>query len=94
MAFPALTIGEDEKTVEIDPISQLEITERIHKEGLQVVGWYHSHPVFCVSFFRFSDSFLQPDPSLRDIENQTNFQLLYRCNSSKMEPFIGAINGS
>lgn len=45
--------------VEMDPMSQHEATLRIEQHGLAVVGWYHSHPVF------------QPDPSVRDIENQS-----------------------
>uniref|UniRef100_A0A6B2LEF3 MPN domain-containing protein n=1 Tax=Arcella intermedia TaxID=1963864 RepID=A0A6B2LEF3_9EUKA len=79
-AFPAQSCGDDRFNVEIDPISQLEVTQKIQKQNMQVVGWYHSHTTFV------------PDPSVRDIENQTNFQLLYHCEKSSMHPFIGIIN--
>ena len=42
----------------------------------QVVGWYHSHPTF------------KPNPSEKDIENQENFQALFRDEGTKQEPFV------
>jgi hypothetical protein len=45
------------------------------------IGWYHSHPVF------------QPDPSIRDIENQTNYQNLLKDANANVEPFVGIIFG-
>ena len=45
----------------------------------QVVGWYHSHPTF------------KPNPSEKDIENQENFQALFRDEGTKQEPFVGMI---
>ncbi|KAK9763338.1 hypothetical protein K7432_010073 [Basidiobolus ranarum] len=48
---------------------------------MQVVGWYHSHPTFA------------PDPSLVDMENQRNYQHLFRHEGSEDEPFVGAIVG-
>lgn len=51
--------------------------------GLQVVGWYHSHPTF------------KAQPSVRDVRNQSNYQALFRCMDhgaqEDMEPFVGAI---
>lgn len=87
-SFPcrALESAEKNVSVEMEPTSQIETCERItstlHNDGfLRVVGWYHSHPVF------------EPDPSLRDIENQINYQTLFRGNGADHEamPFLGAI---
>ena len=44
-------------------VSQTEASEEINRQGLQVVGWYHSHPTF------------PPNPSVRDIETQHSFQV-------------------
>ena len=68
--------------MELDPQSELETRDAIAKKNLTVVGWYHSHPVF------------QPDPSLRDIENQTNYQILFKDEQHKKEPFVGIIIGT
>ncbi|KAI8895028.1 hypothetical protein BC833DRAFT_181583 [Globomyces pollinis-pini] len=62
--------------VEMDPVSELETRNVIADLGLDVIGWYHSHPTF------------NPDPSRIDLENQRNYQRLFSGNSS---PFIGAI---
>jgi hypothetical protein len=50
---------------EADPIAQITIFERIKSDGLSVVGWYHSHPLF------------EPNPSVRDVHNQLNQQIQY-----------------
>lgn len=42
---------------------------------------YHSHPIFA------------PKPSQKDNENQRNYQALFRCATSTLEPFLGAIVG-
>jgi len=82
-AFPCKSVAteEDHVNVEMDPQSELEVREVIKKNGLRVVGWYHSHPVF------------QPDPSIRDIENQTSYQTLFRDENHNSEPFVGIIVG-
>ena len=49
--------------VEMDPASEIAIRDIIASHGMQVVGWYHSHPKF------------QPDPSVTDIVNQKNYQV-------------------
>ena len=69
--------------VELDPESVPEIVETLDTNGLRVVGWYHSHPVFYTH------------PSLRDIENQANYQALFRDDGPQGEsmPFVGAIVG-
>lgn len=82
-AFPCKTLstGADYVNVEMDPTSELEARELIKSRGMRIVGWYHSHPVF------------QPDPSGRDIENQTNYQTLLRDEETEIEPFVGMIVG-
>jgi SHAQKYF class myb-like DNA-binding protein len=83
-AFPckSLTTADDSVNVEMDPESEYEIRETIEKKNMHIVGWYHSHPAF------------QPDPSLRDIENQTNYQILFRDEQHKRQPFVGVIIGT
>lgn len=92
-AFPCRSIetGQNDVNVEMDPNSALETRHMIEERNMKVVGWYHSHPTFV------------PDPSLVDIENQRNYQVLCRDDhehngvdirpSSSVEPFVGAIVG-
>jgi len=68
-----------EQTVEMDPASEMKVREEIERRGMCAVGWYHSHPVF------------KPEPSVRDIENQQNFQHLFTDKATKDEPFLGVI---
>lgn len=44
-------------------MSETLASEQIEDVGMQVVGWYHSHPTFA------------PNPSVRDIETQQKFQV-------------------
>lgn len=94
-AFPCRSLvidGDDGSTdVEMDPGSEIELRSIIENAHLEVVGWYHSHPAFA------------PDPSVRDIENQTSYQQLFqRPNFGKgedkeerpSEPFVGLIVGT
>lgn len=84
-AFPCKTVASDDDVVdrsinvEMSPESDVAVREEIERKSLQVVGWYHSHPVF------------QPDPSIRDIENQASYQHLCRDHTSGVEPFVGLI---
>jgi proteasome lid subunit RPN8/RPN11 len=55
--------------VEMDPIAELSVREVILKYNLEVVGWYHSHPLF------------RPDPSTTDIINQHQYQQLFQHSS-------------
>lgn len=52
---------------EMDPSSEMKAREVFADKGFDVVGWYHSHPTF------------EPHPSIRDIENQTSYQVLSRA---------------
>ncbi|DAZ94323.1 TPA: hypothetical protein N0F65_012126, partial [Lagenidium giganteum] len=93
-AFPCRSLvidGDDGSTdVEMDPGSEIELREIITSAQLEVVGWYHSHPAFA------------PDPSVRDIENQSNYQQLFQRRQNVpdgekaevMEPFVGLIVGT
>ncbi|KAF0696264.1 Aste57867_12962 [Aphanomyces stellatus] len=85
-AFPCRSVkvdGDDGSTdVEMDTESELEMRELIRKSNMEAVGWYHSHPSFA------------PDPSIRDIENQTQYQQLFARASDKKEPFLGLIVGT
>jgi proteasome lid subunit RPN8/RPN11 len=47
----------------MDPASEVAAREVFAEKGLEFVGWYHSHPTF------------DPQPSIRDIENQTQYQV-------------------
>ncbi|KAI8371548.1 uncharacterized protein BYT42DRAFT_72947 [Radiomyces spectabilis] len=64
---------------EMDPASEMKAREVFAEKGYTVVGWYHSHPTF------------EPQPSIRDIENQTSYQTLFRHEQTGDEPFIGVI---
>ncbi|KAG0168935.1 Myb-like, SWIRM and MPN domains 1 [Apophysomyces sp. BC1034] len=64
---------------EMDPASEMKAREIFAQKGYTVVGWYHSHPTF------------EPHPSVRDIENQTLYQTLFRDECTGDEPFIGVI---
>uniref|UniRef100_K3WY85 MPN domain-containing protein n=1 Tax=Globisporangium ultimum (strain ATCC 200006 / CBS 805.95 / DAOM BR144) TaxID=431595 RepID=K3WY85_GLOUD len=97
-AFPCRSLmidGDDGSTdVEMDPGSEIELRQIIQNAELEVVGWYHSHPAFA------------PDPSIRDIENQTSYQQLFQRRIEKKtedqqsvtievsEPFVGLIVGT
>jgi len=57
-------------------VSQTEASETIQYAGLEVVGWYHSHPTFL------------PNPSLQDIETQVRVQQWFDKTDA---PFVGII---
>ena len=78
--FSTVRMEDDGSTdVEMDPGAEIATRDAIQRLGLQVVGWYHSHPRF------------QPDPSTTDITNQHSYQALFRDNIADMEPFVGLI---
>ena len=51
----------------------------MERRGLTLVGWYHSHPES------------QPDPSLRDIEAQMQYQHVLRGTGNSYHPCLGII---
>ncbi|KAL0041515.1 hypothetical protein WJX79_005896 [Trebouxia sp. C0005] len=82
-AFPCRrALGSHSGTsVELDPEAEVETRALMDAQGLTPVGWYHSHPIFA------------PKPSQKDNENQRNYQALFRCDKTRLEPFVGAIVG-
>jgi len=83
-AFPArrLPSADAGVEVELDPASVPEIVDALERSAQRVVGWYHSHPTFATS------------PSLRDCENQSNYQALFAAADARERvPFVGAIVG-
>ncbi|CAM9229228.1 unnamed protein product [Chrysoparadoxa australica] len=71
--------GDDGTTdVEMDGMAQLDTKLKAEHQGLQLVGWYHSHPLF------------QPDPSVVDIANHS----LQQKQNSDGRPFVGLIVGT
>eukprot|EP01035_Chromulina_nebulosa_P027049 gene27049-35506_t len=65
--------------VELDPEAEWKARETISNLGMQVVGWYHSHPRF------------RPDPSLTDVFNQEQHQCMDHDNTTDVKPFVGLI---
>mmetsp|Transcript_8971 Transcript_8971/g.19194 ORF Transcript_8971/g.19194 Transcript_8971/m.19194 type:complete len:703 (-) Transcript_8971:278-2386(-) len=74
--------GSDARTsVELDPEAEVEVRSLMEHRSQRCVGWYHSHPVF------------EPSPSQKDMDNQRNYQALFRDADTKVEPFVGFIFG-
>ncbi|XP_075528642.1 histone H2A deubiquitinase MYSM1-like isoform X1 [Dermacentor variabilis] len=61
---------------EMDSVSQTQAMDSLQELGCDVVGWYHSHPTFV------------PNPSVRDLTTQRDYQALF---SSQGRPFVAAI---
>lgn len=80
-AFPCRRAADSDSgtSVELDAESQVEVMGAMEEAGLVPVGWYHSHPVF------------QARPSVKDNENQRNYQALCREPTTGLEPWVGAI---
>eukprot|EP00730_Choanoeca_flexa_P003341 TRINITY_DN11374_c0_g1_i1.p1 TRINITY_DN11374_c0_g1~~TRINITY_DN11374_c0_g1_i1.p1 ORF type:complete len:909 (+),score=132.32 TRINITY_DN11374_c0_g1_i1:983-3709(+) len=64
-----------DQSVEMDPHADVKARDLVDEKGLIFAGWYHSHPTFPCQ------------PSLRDIEAQTQSQELYSG-----QPYVGIIN--
>ena len=64
---------------EMDPIVEVDLRAEVEACGIQVVGWYHSHPTF------------EPTPSQCDIDNQCNYQAFFRDHVQHVDPFVGLI---
>jgi protein MYSM1 len=54
----------------MDPESEMRAREVFAEKGMAVVGWYHSHPTF------------EPNPSVRDIENQSSYQVIHYSSTT------------
>ncbi len=75
-ACKSLDTQDNSVNVEMDPSDSVKVVAEVIREGLSVVGWYHSHPHFCNS------------PSLVDVGNQHNYQKHFGASDGK---FIAAI---
>ncbi|XP_063923826.1 histone H2A deubiquitinase MYSM1-like isoform X2 [Zophobas morio] len=60
---PCRNIASSATHCDMCPISQSKAADSIHKRGLDVLGWFHSHPTFA------------PEPSQQDLDTQQDFQL-------------------
>ena len=78
-AFPCRSLAQETIHVELDPLAEVEVRAAIEERNMRVVGWYHSHPTFV------------PQPSMRDVQNQNNYQTLFIDQASNLMPFIGVI---
>jgi hypothetical protein len=65
----------------MDAEDQVTVCSHIAELGMQVVGWYHSHPVFITQ------------PSVTDIRNQWQQQGLWETGELQRAPFVGVIVG-
>ncbi|XP_025094077.1 MPN domain-containing protein-like isoform X2 [Pomacea canaliculata] len=75
-AFPCkCRLGDIDKA----PIVEEEIRQGMVKQGCSLVGWYHSHP------------HSQADPTLKDIDCQTSYQLRMKGPGGVYLPCLGLI---
>ncbi|XP_055376599.1 histone H2A deubiquitinase MYSM1-like isoform X2 [Condylostylus longicornis] len=74
---PCKTIEHSGTMCEMCPISQLEQSRSLKQEGYELLGWYHSHPLF------------PPDPSRTDVQTQIEMQMQFSAQSDRT--FIGLI---
>lgn len=81
----SITANTTDLQCEMDPVSQAEAMEKITSSGQLVIGWYHSHPTFV------------PNPSLRDIETQQEYQTMFMKGDMPflamiLSPYSGSCN--
>lgn len=74
-SFPCLSRLGDKDTAEV---AEQNIRNSLDQRGMRLVGWYHSHPR------------MQPDPSLRDLEAQMEYQLQLSTSQSH-QPCLAVI---
>lgn len=75
---PCRTSKQSGTMCEMCPVSQVEQSDSLVMEGFQLLGWFHSHPLF------------PPNPSRTDIETQAEMQRHFSADDS---PFVGFILG-
>ncbi|KAK5644658.1 hypothetical protein RI129_005958 [Pyrocoelia pectoralis] len=73
--IPCRNIASSATHCDMCPISQAKAADIIHDEGLNILGWFHSHPTFA------------PEPSQQDLDTQLNVQQWIGNN----KPCIGLI---
>lgn len=72
---PCRTSNQTPINCEMCPISQVQQSLNLIEEGYDLLGWFHSHPLF------------PPIPSRTDLKTQTEMQMQFSSNN----PFIGFI---
>lgn len=72
---PCRNIAPSATHCDMCPISQAKAADNIHGEGLNILGWFHSHPTFA------------PEPSQQDLDTQLSVQQWIGTN----KPCIGLI---
>ncbi|XP_059612567.1 histone H2A deubiquitinase MYSM1-like [Phlebotomus argentipes] len=75
---PCRTSKQSGTMCEMCPVSQVEQSDCLFMEGFQLLGWFHSHPLF------------PPNPSRMDIETQAEMQRHFSADDA---PFVGFILG-
>uniref|UniRef100_A0A1B0CU30 SWIRM domain-containing protein n=2 Tax=Lutzomyia longipalpis TaxID=7200 RepID=A0A1B0CU30_LUTLO len=75
---PCRTSKQSGTMCEMCPVSQVEQADSLIMGGFQLLGWFHSHPLF------------PPNPSRMDIETQGEIQRLFSADDT---PFMGFILG-
>jgi proteasome lid subunit RPN8/RPN11 len=65
-AFPCSSCASSGTECEMDPLSELEARAWFQERNMQIIGWYHSHPLFV------------PHPSVRDVETQWEYQAMVK----------------
>lgn len=76
---PCKTAKQSGTMCEMCPVSQVEQSLGLLSEGYDLLGWFHSHPLF------------PPNPSRTDVNTQAEMQMQF-C-TDKEKPFIGFILG-
>jgi len=66
------------KTVDLDPESAHEASNIAERRKQNILGWYHSHPIFIV------------EPSVIDVNNQKEYQKQWNSGN---KPFMALIVG-
>ncbi|KAI4461922.1 swi/snf complex-related [Holotrichia oblita] len=59
---PCKNVASSSTHCDMCPVTQAKATDILHGEGLDIIGWYHSHPSFA------------PEPSQQDIDTQLSVQ--------------------
>lgn len=74
---PCRTSQQSGTMCEMCPVSQVEQSSSLGDEGYELLGWFHSHPLF------------PANPSIRDVRTQQEMQIQFSFENDR--PFIGVI---
>lgn len=73
---PCKTTLQTKTFCEMCPVSQVEQSSKLLEEGYELLGWFHSHPLF------------PPNPSRTDLKTQTEMQTQFTSNNIYFIGFI------